>query len=180
MIKLKLVLPVYVQTVLDLLQNAGHEAYLVGGTVRDAVMGLVPHDFDITTSALPEVTEKLFGDHGYRVIDTGLKHGTVTVLCGKEPIEITTFRIDGSYTDARHPENVRFTPCLSEDLSRRDFTVNALVYAPQSGLIDLFGGLDDIAAKTLRCIGEPKKRFSEDALRILRALRFSAKLHPNC
>ena len=176
MIKLNLVLPEYVQTVLDLLQNAGHEAYLVGGTVRDAVMGLVPHDFDITTSALPEVTEKLFGDHGYRVINTGLKHGTVTVLCGKEPIEITTFRIDGSYTDARHPENVRFTPCLSEDLSRRDFTVNALVYAPQSGLIDLFGGLDDIAAKTLRCIGEPKKRFSEDALRILRALRFSAKL----
>ena len=176
MIKMNLPLPTYVQEVLDLLQKAGHEAYLVGGTVRDAVMGLVPHDYDITTSALPGETKTLFEEHAYRVIDTGLKHGTVTVMCGKEPIEITAFRIDGIYTDARHPENVRFTPYLSEDLSRRDFTVNALVYAPQSGLIDLFGGLDDIAGKTLRCIGDPEKRFSEDALRILRALRFSATL----
>ena len=176
MIKMNLPLPTYVQEVLDLLQNAGHEAYLVGGTVRDAVMGLVPHDYDITTSALPGETKTLFEEHAYRVIDTGLKHGTVTVMCGKEPIEITAFRIDGIYTDARHPENVRFTPCLSEDLSRRDFTVNALVYAPQSGLIYLFGGLDDIEGKTLRCIGDPEKRFSEDALRILRALRFSATL----
>lgn len=173
---IKFVLPDAVCDVLACLHAAGFEAYIVGGSVRDAVMGVVPHDFDITTSALPQETVQIFTEKGYKVIETGLKHGTVTVLCEHEPVEITTFRVDGAYADARHPENVRFTAKLSEDLKRRDFTVNALVYAPESGVIDLFDGLSDIQNKTLRCIGNPNERFSEDALRILRALRFSAKL----
>ena len=173
---IKFVLPDAVCDVLACLHAADFEAYIVGGSVRDVVMGTVPHDFDITTSAMPQETVRIFTEKGYKVIETGLKHGTVTVLCGHEPVEITTFRIDGAYADARHPENVRFTAKLSEDLKRRDFTVNALVYAPESGVIDLFDGLSDIQKKILRCIGNPKERFSEDALRILRALRFSARL----
>ncbi len=173
---IKFVLPDAVCDVLACLHSAGFEAYIVGGSVRDAVMGVVPHDFDITTSALPQETVQIFTEKGYKVIETGLKHGTVTVLCEHEPVEITTFRVDGAYADARHPENVRFTAKLSEDLKRRDFTVNALVYASECGVIDLFDGLSDIQNKTLRCIGNPNERFSEDALRILRALRFSAKL----
>lgn len=169
-------LPADIRNVLIVLHAAGLEAYVVGGSVRDAVMGLVPHDFDVTTGALPEQTKQLFLAKGRKVIETGMKHGTLTVLYGTDPIEITTFRIDGTYADARHPEHVSFTKNLSEDLRRRDFTVNALAYAPETGLIDVFDGLADIERKILRCIGNPRERFSEDALRILRALRFSAKL----
>lgn len=154
----------------ELLWRSGYEAYLVGGCVRDMLGGDTPHDFDITTSASPDEMLALFSD--CRVIETGIKHGTVTVLVYGEPYEITTFRSDGEYGDHRHPKSVAFSDRLSEDLSRRDFTVNALAYSKRTGLIDLFGGENDIKSGTLRAIGEPCKRFDEDALRILRALRF--------
>ncbi len=162
-----------VQTVLTKLQQAGYEAYLVGGIVRDAVRGVqTATDWDITTDALPEVIERIFA--GYRVIETGIKHGTVTVMMENMPIEITTYRIDGTYSDGRHPDQVTFTRSLQEDLARRDFTMNAMAYHPESGLVDPFGGQCDLAAKCIRCVGEPQRRFREDALRILRALRFAA------
>ncbi len=167
-------LPSQVQYALQQLNNAGYEAYLVGGGVRDALMGIAPKDFDITTSALPEQTERIFAQH--RLIEAGLKHGTVTVLIDGMPLEITTFRIDGSYSDFRHPDKVSFTVSLEEDLSRRDFTVNALAYHPLSGITDLFGGQADIDRQIIRCVGTPAERFHEDALRILRALRFSSVL----
>lgn len=168
-------LPDAVVSVLETLRRASYRAYVVGGSVRDAVMGLVPEDFDLTTSASPENVKALFSA-SHRVIDTGLKHGTVTVLSASGPVEITTFRVDGAYTDARRPDSVAFTTDLRSDLKRRDFTVNALAYNPTEGLIDCFGGLSDLHAGTIRCIGNPHERFSEDALRILRALRFSVKL----
>ena len=156
-------------------ENAGHEAYVVGGSLRDRLLGRDAFDVDMTVSALPEETVSLFCD--MRVIPTGIKHGTVTVLTPSgAPVEITTFRTDGSYSDSRHPDNVTFTRSLPEDLARRDFTVNAMAYAPEKGIIDLFDGKKDLENKIIRCVGEPKKRFSEDALRILRAFRFSAQL----
>ena len=167
-------LPSQVHTALNRLQQAGYEAYIVGGCVRDLLMGQTPNDYDITTSALPEQTALVFD--GERKIDTGLKHGTLTVILDGEALEITSFRVDGSYTDGRHPDAVRFTSSLAEDLSRRDFTINAMAYAPSAGLVDLFGGQADLLQPVIRCVGTPELRFREDALRILRALRFSSVL----
>ena len=159
---------------LELLHASGHEAYLVGGSVRDVLMGIKAHDYDITTSATPEEMKAAFD--GYRIIETGIKHGTITFLYEGEPIEITTYRIEGEYKDNRHPESVEFTKKLDLDLSRRDFTVNALVYNEDEGVKDLFNGEQDIKDKIIRAIGEPRRRFEEDALRILRAVRFASQL----
>ena len=167
--------PPQVNTALDLLAAAGYEAYLVGGAVRDYVReNRQGKDWDITTSALPEEVERVFA--GYRLIETGLKHGTVTVVIDGEPLEITTYRVDGSYSDHRRPDSVSFTRSLREDVERRDFTMNALAYNPSAGVVDLVGGVKDIEAKILRCVGDPDRRFQEDALRILRALRFASVL----
>ena len=167
-------LPPYVATVLDRLYANGHTAYVVGGSLRDLMLGGIPHDWDVTTSARPEQTLAAFAD--FTTIPTGLKHGTVTVLIEHHPIEVTTYRIDGTYTDSRRPDSVTFTDRLSEDLARRDFTVNAMAYSPAGGLVDLYGGREDLAAGILRAVGEPHRRFTEDALRILRGFRFSAQL----
>lgn len=167
-------LPSYVEEALALLQKAGYEAYVVGGAVRDGVMHKEAHDWDITTSALPEETEKVFA--AYRLIETGLKHGTVTVLINGEPLEITTYRVDGTYTDHRRPDSVHFTSSLTDDLARRDFTMNAMAYDPEGGLVDPFGGQTDLQNRVLRCVGEPERRFTEDGLRILRALRFASAM----
>lgn len=156
------------------LERHGYEAFCVGGCVRDMLMGRTPNDFDVTTSALPEQTERCFA--GHRIIETGLKHGTVTVLIDGEPIEITTYRLDGEYLDNRRPSEVFFTPSLDEDLARRDFTVNAMAYSPSQGLVDRFGGREDIERRLIRAVGDPDRRFHEDGLRILRALRFAAVL----
>lgn len=171
---IKINLPTQVNTAIGLLQDNGFEAFCVGGCVRDAVMGKVPYDYDITTSALPEETKAVFKN--YRLIETGIKHGTVTVIINHMPLEITTYRIDGEYKDNRHPESVNFSRNLRDDLSRRDFTVNTLCYNEKDGIVDLFGGIDDIQKKIIRCVGEPDKRFQEDALRIMRAVRFSCTL----
>lgn len=166
--------PPQVKYALEKLNTVGFEAYLVGGCVRDTLMGFAPKDFDIATSALPEETAQVFSDR--RLIETGMKHGTVTVLIDSMPLEITTFRIDGSYSDFRHPDKVSFTVSLKDDLSRRDFTVNALAYHPLTGITDIFDGQTDIKREIIRCVGAPAERFQEDALRILRALRFSSVL----
>lgn len=166
-------LPPHAQTVLSVLRENGYRGYVVGGCVRDACMGLVPHDFDITTDASPHAVKEAFRD--YRVLETGIQHGTVTVLVEHEPFEVTTFRIDGDYTDCRHPNDVTFTESVEDDLARRDFTVNAMAYDGRT-LVDPFGGQADAERRTLRCVGDPDTRFREDGLRILRALRFSAVL----
>ena len=160
--------------VLRRLNAAGYQAYAVGGCVRDMARGVPPHDYDICTSALPAQTERCFA--GERVVETGIKHGTVTVLMAGEPYEITTFRTDGDYLDGRHPQSVAFTDSLTEDLRRRDFTINAMAYHPDIGLRDPFDGQADIARRVIRCVGDANARFTEDALRILRALRFAAEL----
>lgn len=160
--------------VLRRLNAAGYQAYAVGGCVRDMARGVPPHDYDICTSALPAQTERCFA--GERVVETGIKHGTVTVLMAGEPYEITTFRTDGDYLDGRHPQSVAFTDSLTEDLRRRDFTINAMAYHPDTGLRDPFDGQADIARRVIRCVGDANARFTEDALRILRALRFAAEL----
>lgn len=167
-------LPKAVQTIIQTLNDAGFEAYAVGGCVRDALCGREPQDWDITTSALPEQTLTCFA--GQRVIETGIQHGTVALLLDGELYEITTYRIDGSYADGRHPDQVSFVSNLTEDLARRDFTVNAIAYHPDEGLIDPFGGQKDLKNGILRCVGEPEKRFTEDALRIMRAIRFASTL----
>ena len=156
------------------LQELGHEAFYVGGCVRDALMGLPPKDLDLSTSATPEQIEAAFSD--CRVIETGIRHGTVTVRFEGQSLEITTFRLDGAYTDGRHPDRVSFASRVEEDLARRDFTVNAMAWSPERGLVDPFGGQADLKAGILRCVGDPRLRFTEDALRILRGLRFSAVL----
>lgn len=166
--------PEEVRALLSRLRSCGHEAYLVGGCVRDALRGHTPVDYDITTSALPEEIHSAFSD--CRMIDTGIAHGTVTVLWEKKPYEITTYRVDGNYRDSRHPDAVSFTRDLREDVCRRDFTMNALAYHPDEGVYDYFGGIADIRAGIIRAVGDPARRFEEDALRILRALRFSAVL----
>ncbi|MBR6708383.1 MAG: CCA tRNA nucleotidyltransferase [Clostridia bacterium] len=174
---MKIDCPKAVTALIDRLHDAGYEAYVVGGSLRDRLLGRTPHDWDITTSALPEQTLALF--HDYRTIPTGMKHGTVTVMADGEPIEITTYRIDGDYLDARRPESVSFTRNLADDLSRRDFTVCAMAwspYAPGDGIVDLFDGRSDLDARIIRCVGDPERRFTEDALRILRAYRFTAQL----
>lgn len=169
-----ILIPEYVRVLMQRLHSRGFEAYIVGGCVRDSVLGIVPHDFDITTNALPEQMLEAFFD--MRVIETGLKHGTLTVLSEGNPIEITTYRIDGEYSDGRRPDGVVFTRSIKEDAARRDFTVNALAYSDDEGIVDFFGGINDLKNETIRCVGEPEKRFSEDALRIMRALRFSSTL----
>ncbi len=170
--KLKIHIPPLPLRAIEALNSAGFEAYAVGGCVRDSLIGISPNDWDIATSAEPEQVKKLF----QKTADTGLKHGTVTVLLDNESFEITTFRIDGEYRDNRKPEEVRFTRSLKEDLSRRDFTVNAIAYHPSHGLIDPFDGACDIQKRIIRSVGDAEKRFNEDALRILRAIRFSAQL----
>lgn len=166
--------PPQVAEIMARLERAGHAAYLVGGALRDAMLGRGAHDFDVTTSALPHQMTEVFSD--YPVIETGLKHGTLTVLADGLPIEITTFRIDGEYRDARHPEAVTFTDRIEDDLARRDFTVNAMAYNPSRGLVDVFGGEGDLASGVIRAVRDPHDRFREDALRILRAFRFMSKL----
>lgn len=160
-------------TVLERLERCGFEAYVVGGCVRDSLMGREPKDWDVCTAARPEEVLRVF--RKYHVIKTGLKHGTVTVMVGKEPIEVTTFRIDGAYTDNRHPDSVSFVSRVEEDLSRRDFTINAMAYSPTRGLVDAFGGQEDLKQGLIRCVGEPDARFNEDGLRIMRALRFASR-----
>lgn len=159
---------------LSILEEHGFESYVVGGCVRDFLMNQHPHDFDICSAASPEETKQVFKD--YHVIPTGEKHGTITVMMAGEPLEITTFRKDGDYLDGRHPEKVQFTSAIEEDLKRRDFTINAMAYSPTRGLKDPFHGQEDLRAGLLRCVGEAEKRFTEDALRLLRALRFAARL----
>jgi len=165
-------LPADVQNIINVLESNGHEAYAVGGCVRDCILGKVPHDWDITTSALPEQVKALF----QRTFDTGIEHGTVTVLMQGVGYEVTTYRVDGKYEDGRHPKEVTFTASLEEDLKRRDFTINAMAYNDSRGLVDLFGGKEDLDNGIIRAVGNPRERFTEDALRMLRALRFSAQL----
>ena len=166
-------IPETVRKTLERLEEAGFEAWLVGGCVRDSLMGRGGGDYDICTSARPEETKAVFAD--CRVIETGIRHGTVTVLWEGLPMEITTFRCDGDYSDGRHPDSVAFTPSLEEDLKRRDFTINAMAWSPRRGLVDLYNGQEDLHRKRIRCVGEAKKRFREDGLRILRAMRFAAR-----
>lgn len=169
---IKIDLPKNVKFIIDTLESAGYEAYAVGGCVRDSILGRTPNDWDITTSAKPLETKALFK----KTFDTGIKHGTISVLLGKEIYEVTTYRIDGEYEDARHPKEVTFTAELKEDLLRRDFTINAMAYNPTSGIVDLYGGIEDLENHVIRCVGVPHDRFSEDALRIMRAVRFAAQL----
>mgnify|MGYP004473195231 FL=1 len=171
-IKMQLTIPTPAEKILQTLDEHGYEAYVVGGCVRDSVLGRDPHDWDITTSASPEQVKEIFD----RTIDTGIEHGTVTVMIDREGYEVTTYRIDGEYEDGRHPKEVCFTSSLEEDLKRRDFTMNAMAYNPSKGLVDLFGGMDDMENHVIRCVGDPMERFQEDALRIMRAVRFSAQL----
>ncbi len=165
-------IPKKVEIIINTLEEAGFEAYAVGGCVRDALLGRTPNDWDITTSAKPEQVKVLF----HRTVDTGIAHGTVTVLLEKDGFEVTTYRVDGEYEDGRHPKEVTFTASLEEDLKRRDFTINAMAYNPKKGLVDLFEGQKDLEDKVIRCVGDPLERFTEDALRIMRAVRFLAQL----
>lgn len=165
-------LPEAVKYIIQTIEDAGFEAYAVGGCVRDSILNREPNDWDITTSATPDEVKGLFR----HTVDTGLKHGTVTVIIKKVNYEITTYRIDGEYEDGRHPKEVNFTSQLSEDLKRRDFTINAMAYNDSEGLVDLFGGQADLKAGIIRCVGDARERFTEDALRIMRAVRFSAQL----
>lgn len=168
---MQITVPEKVRNIIGKLQDAGFDAYVVGGCVRDSVLGVTPNDWDITTNALPADVKKIFR----RTVDVGIEHGTVKVMVGNDGYEITTYRIDGMYEDSRHPSSVTFTADLKEDLRRRDFTINAMAYNDRVGLVDLFGGEDDLKEGLIRAVGDAKERFSEDALRILRALRFSAR-----
>lgn len=170
---MKITLPKKVLLIIENLQFHGYEAYAVGGCVRDSILARCPEDWDITTSAKPQEIKRLFR----RTVDTGIEHGTVTVLIGKDSFEVTTYRVDGVYEDGRHPKEVRFTSRLEEDLQRRDFTINAMAYNDEVRLVDVFGGMQDLNHHLIRCVGDPEERFSEDALRILRAVRFSAQLN---
>ena len=174
----ELSLPAPVTVLLRRLNESGFSAYVVGGCVRDSMLGLEPHDWDICTSALPEQMQEVF--HDLHTVETGLKHGTLTVVVDHVPYEVTTYRIDGDYTDHRHPDSVHFVDNLTEDLARRDFTVNAMAWNPETGLADPFDGQADLAAGLIRCVGEAEKRFDEDALRILRALPLSLPPPPPC
>lgn len=167
-------IPKEVHNIISQINNCGFEAYMVGGCVRDILMGKSPCDWDIATSATPDEIQNIFNQ--LTVIPTGIKHGTVTVILNKTPFEITTFRIDGDYSDSRHPEKVTFSKDITEDLKRRDFTINAIAYHPEIGIVDPYGGQADIKSRIIRAVGDPAQRFSEDALRIMRALRFSAVL----
>ena len=169
---MKLKIPANVTWIIDILRRHGFEAYAVGGCVRDSILARDPNDWDITTAATPREIKKIFR----RTVDTGIEHGTVTVLMDKESYEVTTFRVDGKYSDGRHPDKVTFTPSLKEDLKRRDFTINAMAYNDKLGLVDIYGGMDDLQRHVIRCVGDPDERFTEDALRIMRAVRFAAQL----
>ena len=171
---MNITIPQEVNIILTRLHEAGFEAFCVGGAVRDSIMGIAPGDWDITTSALPEETRGVFSD--FKTIDTGLKHGTLTVIIDHKPYEITTYRIDGEYGDNRHPESVSFTRNIEDDLARRDFTVNAIAYNPSRGIVDPYGGQSDIYNSIIKTVGDPDRRFNEDGLRIMRALRFSSVL----
>lgn len=168
----RIILPKPVKMIIDILEKNGYEGFAVGGCVRDVMLGREPKDWDITTNAHPTEVKKLFN----RTIDTGIKHGTVTVMINHVGYEVTTYRIDGDYEDGRHPNSVEFTSNLLEDLKRRDFTINAMAYNDSRGLVDAFGGLEDLKKGIIRCVGSPKERFTEDALRIMRAVRFAAQL----
>ena len=170
---MKITLPRKVLMIINNLQLHGYEAFAVGGCVRDSILARRPEDWDITTSAKTEEIKRLFR----RTVDTGIEHGTVTVIIGKDSYEVTTYRVDGAYEDGRHPKEVRFTSRLEEDLQRRDFTINAMAYNDDVRLVDVFGGMKDLNHHLIRCVGDPRERFSEDALRILRAVRFSAQLN---
>ena len=165
-------IPFEVEKIIETLENGGFRAHIVGGCVRDMLLDIDPNDYDVTTNALPDDIKSLFE----KTVDTGIKHGTVTVISGNTPVEVTTYRTDGEYTDMRHPETVSFVSDLKEDLARRDFTVNAMAYNKTEGIIDCFGGQEDIKNRLLRAVGDPEKRFSEDALRIMRLFRFSSTL----
>ena len=169
---MKINIPSNVEWILNTLRAHGYEAFAVGGCVRDTMLGRTPGDWDITTSARPEQVKAVFR----HTVDTGLQHGTVTVLKDHTGYEVTTYRIDGEYEDGRHPKSVEFTAELREDLRRRDFTINAMAYSHETGVVDLFGGMEDLKQGVIRCVGNPVDRFTEDALRILRAIRFSAQL----
>ena len=166
---MEMYIPENAAIIIERLMAHGFEAYAVGGCVRDSILGREPEDWDITTSARPEQVKQIFS----RTVDTGIEHGTVTVLVNKEPFEVTTYRVDGAYEDHRHPKEVAFTASLEEDLKRRDFTINAMAYNPKTGIVDIFHGMEDLEHQVIRCVGEPGERFDEDALRILRAIRFS-------
>lgn len=168
-----IILPEYATYVIEKLEQYGFEAYVVGGCVRDSLLGITPKDWDVCTNATPQEVLRVFRKNP--VIKTGLKHGTVTVMVNHEPVEVTTFRIDGEYTDNRHPDSVVFVSRVEEDLARRDFTINAMAYNPTRGLVDAFGGQEDLANGRIRCVGEPDERFNEDGLRIMRALRFASR-----
>ena len=170
--EIRIEMPVQAEEIIEKLNRRGFEAYAVGGCVRDSLLGRTPEDWDITTSAMPWQVKEIFG----RTIDTGIRHGTVTILRDGAGYEVTTYRIDGEYVDGRHPSSVAFTSSLTEDLRRRDFTMNAMAYSPKEGLVDVFGGLEDLRAGIIRCVGSASERFTEDALRILRAIRFAAQL----
>ena len=172
--KLEIFIPQFVRTALDRLNECGYEGYIVGGCVRDSLLGKKPHDYDVCTNCTPDKMLEVFAN--FRTIETGLKHGTLTVLIEGEPVEITCYRSDGEYIGHRKPAKVTFESSLEEDLKRRDFTVNAMAYSPKEGLIDLYGGQGDLEKGIIKCVGEPEKRFDEDALRILRGLRFSSCL----
>lgn len=166
--------PENVLKLIEGLEKGGYEAYIVGGCVRDSILGKEPEDYDVTTSASPEEVKECLSE--YHIIDTGIKHGTVTVVADDDYVEVTTFRIDGEYKDHRRPESVEFSRNLRDDLSRRDFTINAMAYNPKTGLVDEFNGQKDLFRRRIKCVGNPDKRFNEDALRILRAMRFSSRL----
>lgn len=168
-------LPTPVKWTINRLSSCAYEAYAVGGCVRDTLLCRTPHDWDVTTSATPKQVIDCFAD--IRVVATGLKHGTVTVMLDGQPVEVTTYRVDGEYADHRRPDSVKFTASLREDLARRDFTINAMAFRPDVGVIDYFGGMRDLEDGIIRCVGDPDQRFSEDALRILRALRFASRFH---
>ena len=165
-------LPAGAEFVIRRLHDAGFQGYVVGGCVRDTLLGREPKDWDVCTNALPRELQRVFAD--CHVVETGLQHGTLTVMYHHEPYEVTTFRVDGEYTDHRHPDEVIFVTDVKDDLSRRDFTVNAMAWSPETGLVDAFDGQGDLARKLIRCVGDPEKRFQEDALRIMRALRFAS------
>ena len=171
-----IIIPSTVMDIINILENNKFEAYVVGGCVRDSILGRTPNDWDITTDALPEKVMEIFKEIGATVVPTGIKHGTVTVIIDNDSYEITTYRIDGEYKDSRRPEEVVFTSKLQEDLARRDFTINAMAYNPKKGLKDYFNGSDDLKNKIIKTVGNPIDRFNEDALRMLRAIRFSAQL----
>ena len=172
--QMSIAIPSQVRRVMGVLEAAGYEAYIVGGCVRDSLMGKEPHDYDVTTDCTPDKMKSLFTD--FHTIETGLKHGTLTVICDHYPVEVTTYRCDGDYGDHRRPDSVTFVRELKEDLKRRDFTVNAMCMDGEGRLIDLFGGEEDLNNKIIRCVGDPEQRFEEDALRIMRAMRFASVL----